>query len=151
MSETELTEKKKNGRPTVYQESMCLIAEKAARLGATHDEIAEMLNIDRATLYRWRNQHQKFCDAIKIGKEEFDDRIEHALAHRALGYSHPSEEIKVVEGQIVRVETIKHYPPDATAMIFWLKNRRPKEWRDRREVEVSGKIPIKIEKGDEDI
>lgn len=48
------------------------------------------------------------------------------------------EEIKVLQnGEVVRVQTVKHYPPDPTSMIFWLKNRQPQDWRDKTEVELS--------------
>jgi hypothetical protein len=29
----------------------------------------------------------------------------------------------------------EHVPPDVTAQIFWLKNRKPREWRDVQNVE----------------
>ena len=43
------------------------------------------------------------------------------------------------EGQITdREEYIKHYAPDTTAIIYWLKNRQPQNWRDTREIEMTG-------------
>ena len=46
-----------------------------------------------------------------------------------------TEKIFCSRGKVIRVETVEHYPPDTTAMIFWLKNRQPDRWRDRAEVE----------------
>ena len=43
-------------------------------------------------------------------------------------------DIKVVDGIIVKTKLIKHYPPDSTAMIFWLKNRQKEKWRDKHDV-----------------
>jgi hypothetical protein len=59
------------------------------------------------------------------------------LYKRACGYEHPEDDIKNYMGEIIITPTIKHYPPDATSGIFWLKNRRPKEWRDKQEVDLS--------------
>lgn len=38
-----------------------------------------------------------------------------ALYKRAMGYSHKAVDIKVVNGEIVETEYIKHYPPDRAA------------------------------------
>jgi hypothetical protein len=34
----------------------------------------------------------------------------------------------------------KHYPPDTTACIFWLKNRKPREWRNRTELQMEQEV-----------
>ena len=60
------------------------------------------------------------------------------LFHRATGYEHPEDDIKSVNGEIVITPTVKHYPPDTTAAIFWLKNRRPDLWRDKVESALTG-------------
>jgi hypothetical protein len=99
-------------------------------------EIADFLAINVATLYRWKNDHPEFCEALKEAKTEADARVEASLYHRALGYSYDSEEVRVLkDGQIIRVPIREHVPPDTTACIFWLKNRRPERWRDRQDVD----------------
>ena len=120
-------------RPTKYKPEFVEQAEKLCRLGATDAEMADFLKINVATLYRWQTRHGEFCEALKVGKDVADDRVEMSLFHRACGYSHPDVDIRVVNGKIVKTEIIKHYPPDVTACIFWLKNRRPAEWRDKTE------------------
>jgi hypothetical protein len=57
------------------------------------------------------------------------------LFHRAIGYEHPEDKIFNNNGEEMVVPTIKHYPPDTTAAIFWLKNRQPDKWRDRQEID----------------
>lgn len=49
-------------------------------------------------------------------------------------------------GVIVK-QTIKHYPPDTTACIYWTKNRMPERWRDVRQTELTGKDggPVKVQ------
>lgn len=54
-----------------------------------------------------------------------------ALFHRAKGYSHPAFKIFNANGAPLVVPYTEQYPPDTGADAFWLKNRRPNEWRDR--------------------
>jgi transposase len=112
-----------------------------ARTGMTDDEIADELGIDRSTLYRWKKSHKPFCDALKKGKQTPDEKVVASLFERAIGYEY--EEVKTVhEGtKLVKVErTTKFVNADVTACIFWLKNRKPEEWRDKRDHEISGEI-----------
>lgn len=129
------------GRPTSYHSRFCKPAKALCSLGATHQQLAEYFEVSVVTIWNWINAHKEFFNATKLGKDSADYRVERSLYERALGYSHPDEEIKVVscgEGmsEVVRVPTVKHYPPDPASMIFWLKNRRPKEWRDK--IEMTG-------------
>lgn len=126
---------KGGGRLSTYQAKYAQQAKKACEAGFTDKEIAELLGCNQSTLYRWKAEHEEFAQALKVGKCKADDRVELSLYHRALGYSHPEVDIRVVEGQIVQTPLIKHYPPDTTAAIFWLKNRRKEEWRDKVDVD----------------
>ena len=71
-----------------------------------------------------------------------DAEIAESLFNRARGYVAPDLDIKMYEGQIIETPYMKHYPPDATSMIFWLKNRQPKIWRDNQKIEHSGKVEV---------
>jgi hypothetical protein len=82
--------------------------------------------------------------AVKKAKAVSDDKIERSLFERATGYSVPDVHVSTVNGQIVKTSVIKHYPPDVTAMILWLKNRRPDVWRDKREAAVEGLPDIQV-------
>ena len=122
------------GRPTKYRPDYHPAwAEKLAKLGATDEDIAGALDISVATLYNWRNEHPEFLEALKGGKIMADAEVASKLFHRATGYEHPDVDIKVIDGQIVITDLVKHYPPDTTAAIFWLKNRRPDLWREKIE------------------
>jgi len=124
-------EGKKIGRPTKYSASFVTIAKGMCELGATDPQIAEALGVNRYTLQRWRAKYKDFCAALKIGKASADDNVERSLFERAMGYSHEEDKIFLHAGVPVIVKTIKHYPPDPTALIFWLKNRRPEQWREK--------------------
>jgi len=119
------------GRPSKFKPEFVKQAEKLAALGATDREVAGFLEVDEATLYRWKNTHPAFCEALKVGKAAPDNRVEQSLYRRAVGYTFDSEKIFHHQGAVTRVPCVEHVPPDTTACIFWLKNRRPEQWRDR--------------------
>lgn len=116
-------------RPTKYKPEYARQAAVACKLAATDQDLAELFDVSRSTLNLWKIEFPEFSDALKTPKEIADDRVERSLYQRAVGYSHPEDDIKMFEGQIIVTPTIKHYPPDTTACIFWLKNRRPEQYR----------------------
>lgn len=129
-------------RPSKFQEELIPQAEKLCKLGATDMEVADFFEVDVRTLYRWKAENEAFCQALKAGKEVADERVERSLYARANGYEHNEVDIRVVGGAIVQTPIRKYYAPDTTACIFWLKNRKPAEWRDKVETEHSGAIQI---------
>lgn len=117
-----------------------------ARDGLTDEQIAQNIGISRSTLNEWKKKFSDISDALKKGKEVVDRQVENALLKRALGYSYDevtqerifNEETGRVELIPVKVVT-KEVQPDTTAQIFWLKNRRPDLWRDRKELDANVK------------
>lgn len=110
-------------------------AKKLCLLGAIDEEIADFFEVHPATLYRWKHAHPEFAEALKIGKAAADERVERALYQKAVGYEQDDTKIFQHEGEPVYAPFKKKYAPDTTAMIFWLKNRKPKDWRDKQEIE----------------
>lgn len=106
-----------------------------ARDGLTDEQIAEKIDINVATLYRWKNDYGDICEALKRGKEVVDREVENALLKRALGYKY--DEVTYENG-IETKRVTKEVVPDTTAQIFWLKNRKPEEWRDKQTTEITG-------------
>lgn len=125
---------KGGGRTTSYLPKYATQAKRACQAGFTEKEICELIGCSTGTLHAWKVAHVEFAEALKVGKGPADDRVEISLFHRAVGYSHPDVDIRVIDGQIVKTEIVKHYPPDTTAGIFWLKNRRKTDWRDKVDV-----------------
>lgn len=136
---------KGGGRPTLYTPEAIKLAAAMAKLGAIDEEIAEEIGVSISTFRSWKLRHEELSDVLKKGKERADQRVEDALYSRALGYSHPDVDLRVIEGQIVQTPIIKHYPPDTGACIFWLKNRRPDQWREKRDPEGSEDLSRAIE------
>lgn len=88
-----------------------------ARRGLTDEQIASNMNISLSSLKNWKRKHPSFFNALRLGKDETDFLVENALFKEA------------VSGNV-------------TAQIFWLKNRRPIEYRDKHDIEQSGNINI---------
>ena len=119
-----------SGRPTLYKKEFVAQAKKLSELGATDIEMADFFEVASSTFYKWKNEYAEFSEALKVGKEVADERVIKSLYHRAIGYTFESEKLFNNRGEIVRAQTREHVPPDTTACIFWLKNRRSQEWRD---------------------
>lgn len=122
-----------------------------ARDGLTVDQIAMNMGCTSKTIYEWQKRYSDFSNALKRGKEVVDRQVENALLKSALGYEY--EEVKTfiedsANGKKKKIEkTKKHVAPNVTAQIFWLKNRKPDDWRDVRRHEHGGidEEPIKVE------
>jgi hypothetical protein len=140
------------GRPTKYNHTFAEQARKLCLLGATDGDLAKFFGVNEDTINEWKKRHKEFSVSLRKGKDQADSEVADRLYQRARGFEHASEEIKVVEGEIVRVPITKIYPPDTTAGIFWLKNRQKGKWRDRQEIDHTsdgqgffGKAKLEIE------
>jgi hypothetical protein len=127
------------GRPTKYKPEYCDLVYKFCLLGATDAEISAFLEVNEDTLNEWKKVYPEFSESIKKGKEIADAEVAEKLYKRATGYSHPEDKIFLHNGEPVIVPTVKHYPPEPLAVAYWLNNRRGRDWRQKQEVEVSGK------------
>lgn len=133
-------------RPTKYKPEFAGQAAKLCKLGATDAQLADFFEVAVSTVNLWKVQHKEFSESIKVPKAQADARVEQSLYLRAMGYEHDEVDIRVVDHEIVETPIRKFYPPDTTAAIFWLKNRKPGEWRDKQDVEHSGDLIVKINK-----
>lgn len=136
-------EVKVNGRPSKYNDHVLIEATNYAKLGATNEQIADYLGIQRSTFQYWLVNYPELKKAISEAKDLFDNEIVKSLAHNALGYSHKDTQFFQYRGGIVKQEYIKHYPPNVTAQIFWLKNRKRGEWTDESTIKHAGMIGIR--------
>lgn len=138
-------------RPTAYRKEFAEQAKELCELGATDMELAEFFRVDVRTVYNWKHTHAEFFQSLKVGKDALDDRVERSLYQRAVGYSYNSEKVFQNKGEIIRAATIEHVPPDASAALLWLKNRRGDAWRDKTDVEHFGGVTVKSAPLDEDL
>ncbi len=108
-----------------------------ARDGLNDEQIAHNMGITAKTLYEYKKRYSEISKALKKGKEVVDIEVENALLKRALGYQvKETRKEQDSDGKSKVVEITKHIAPDTTAAIFWLKNRKPEMWRDRKEVKA---------------
>ncbi|MDY3973460.1 MAG: helix-turn-helix domain-containing protein [Veillonella caviae] len=128
-----------------------------ARNGYTDEDIAQKMGISAVTLYEWKKRFPQIAKALKKGKDVIDDEIEETLIKSAMGYSYDevikelrkndeTDEVELVVTRVVR----KHQPPNVTALIFWLKNRRRESWRDKISKEDLQSENILLSVGDVD-
>jgi len=108
--------------------------------GFTRPKLAKLFSVSPVTINNWCKAHPELLTAIKKGKDEWDSEIvEKNLLKRAVGFRYKEKENRPDNnGKMQTVkETTKLIIPDTTAQIFWLKNRQPERWRDRKQLELS--------------
>lgn len=113
-----------------------------ARDGLTDEQIANNMGVNVRTVYDWKNKFPQFSHALKKGKDVVDRQVENAMFKSAIGYKYDevTQELNEDGDLVVTKVVTKQVQPNSTAGIFWLKNRKPKEWRDKIETEHSGHI-----------
>lgn len=130
------------GRPSKYDPAFAKQADKLCKLGATDQEIADFFEVSAATIYRWKHEHDEFCEALKSGKDVADERVERSLYQRAIGYEQDEVKIFMPSGrdEPVYAKFRAKIAPDVTAAIFWLKNRRGEQWRDVKHIDSKQQV-----------
>lgn len=146
------SKKKSNaGRKGLYKEWLeadnLIRLEGWARNGLTDEMIAHNIGITTTTFYDWKKKYPQFAEAVKRGKEVVDIMVENALLKSALGYSYDEvvkERIFDYETEtsiVVEVKrTTKEVAPNPTSLIFWLKNRQPEKWRDKKNIDAAVEV-----------
>lgn len=105
----------------------------------TLSDVAGKMGITIQTLKAWRDRYPEIEEAISEGKEEVDYKVENALLKVALGYT--TTDVKTIisppdknGNRAIRVEkTEKEIPPNPTAIMCWLNNRKPDQWKRNRD------------------
>lgn len=97
-----------------------------SRDGLTQEQIAHNMGIGLTTLKEWRKKEPTIETTLKKGREVVDYEVENALLKNAL------------DGNV-------------TAQIFWLKNRKKEQWREKvetndeeKEIQNAKDIVVKI-------
>lgn len=128
------------------KEGLTLI-EGWAKTGLSDEQIATNIGVTTTTFYDWKKKYADFSEALKKGKEVSDFEVENALFKSAIGYEYEErKEVQEVVDGVMRKKveiTRKQVPPNATSAIFWLKNRKPVEWRDVKQID--GNVNMKQE------
>jgi hypothetical protein len=124
-----------------------------AEHGATQDEIADCFGGSTRTLLRWLAEHPELREAVRVGVEVFNPRVERGMAERAMGFyadnfawrATTEAERKAGKPEYVLVPTSRvYYPPDPTAGRYFLNNRMRDKWADINKVEVSDVNKVEV-------
>lgn len=132
-------------RPSKYESHVqpkLMLIEAWARDGLTIEQIADNLGVAASSMYEYQKEYPELVEALKNGREVIDVMVENALLKAALGYDYTEEELNKSTGEPVELRKVAH--PNTTALIFWLKNRKPAQWRDKQEIEHSGEAGVRI-------
>lgn len=119
------------GRHSKFSEGIAKEIYRLAKEGKTDAQMADLVGVSETTFNNWKKRYPEFMVSLKESKSVADELVETSLFQRACGYTHKETKVFCTDGQVTEHEVNKHYPPDPTSMIFWLKNRRPDEWRDK--------------------
>ncbi len=132
---------KGGGRPSQYKREFCKIAFRLALLGHTDVEMASSFGVTEKTFREWRAKNVEFFNVLKEGKENADGKVAETLYRRALGFTRVTYKL---DENGKRIKHEEHLPPDTTAAIFWLKNRRRADWKDKHDVDFGVNSDIEI-------
>lgn len=140
------------GRPTVYKPEYVALAYAHAASGGMDGLLADKIGVNIATIYKWRNEYPDFLDALKRGKQGFDQQVHDALLNKATGATLNKQVAiklkdveyddmgkKLAERERVELVTVQEQAaPDTGAMIFWLTNRQGDDWKNTQRREMTG-------------
>lgn len=140
----------RRGKPSkaerlLEKDNMILIA-GWLRDGLTIEQICDNLGVSHNTWYKAIDMSEEFEQLSLRTKEIVDREIEAAMYKRAMGYEYDEVTEEYEAGFLVKKKVVhKQVPPDTGAQVFWLKNRKAAQWKDRREVDNT----LALEKLDE--
>jgi hypothetical protein len=152
------------GRPTKYKEEYNEQAYKLCLLGFTDKELADFFKVAESSINLWKEEYPEFSESIRKGKEFADmnvvsslydstkDRVvveQQAIKTKRVYYNTEGKRIEEEKVEVVDLEKV--IPSDFRSQQFWLKNRRAMNWRDKQEIEHSGKIAGATELTDEEL
>lgn len=140
------------GRPTEFKEEYCDLVERLCALDIHVDDekMAAFFGVSKQTIYNWQRKYPQFLDSVRAGKVLSDVDVAISMRERAKGYRYleavPTKVKETIYGEngkklreiekveITMVERV--VPPDTTAGKYWLGNRHPDKWRERKELEI---------------
>lgn len=127
------------GGKTKFKKEYLVVIENLCKRGATDKDLAEAFSVTETTINNWKKAFPESFKSIKDWKKIADKGVERALYESAVGFEHPEEKIFCQDGKIIRAKTVKKYPPNDRSIRFWLTNRKPEEYRERSEVDITSK------------
>ena len=128
------------GRPSLYKPENNEFARKFCLLGATNEDLAGLFDVAVRTIDNWIATIPEFAAAVQQGRDVADADVVQSLHSRATGYNYEAEKIFHFRGEVMKVPHTVHCPPDTTACMFWLRNRRRRDWLEKSELRREEKV-----------
>ena len=119
------------GRPSSYKPDHAELARKFCMLGATNDDLAACFEVAGSTIDYWIATQPEFAEGVRQGRDLADAAVVHKLYSRAMGFSIETKKYVLYRGEQKELPQTLHYPPDVMACMFWLRNRRRRQWNER--------------------
>ena len=123
----------KRGRPRKDQNIDIEQVRKLAEKGWTDAEMSDFFGVTRTTWHNWKKENTDFFNTLKDWKDKADRKVERSLYERATGYKCIETKVFNIDGNMKGLDIIKSYPPDTTACMAWLNNRKPEDWRYKKD------------------
>jgi hypothetical protein len=117
------------GRPTLYKPEHASRARELCERGATNPDLAGRFGVARSTIDLWIATHSEFAEAVEQGRDVAEATAVESLFTRVTGYNHQAEKVFLYRGEPRTATYTAHVPPETRACIYWLRNRRPEDWR----------------------
>lgn len=130
-------------KETKYEDWMYEAACNYAGLGATMEQIASYLGVERMTFYNWLDAMPELKKDMAEAKEKMDNEVVKSTLQNALGYWQDETQVFIYRGQIIEKKVKKFYPPNPVSQKFWLINRQRANWSDTSEVKHSGVLGLR--------
>ena len=146
------------GRPTLYKPEYAERARDLCARGATNPDLAGRFSVARSTIDLWIANHPEFAEAVQQGRDVADATAVESLFTRVTGYNHQAEKVFLYRGEPRTATYTAHVPPESKACMYWLRNRRPADWREvservaaelAQEAAAAAALRIEIEQGEE--
>jgi len=139
--------KMRTGNRTAYKPEFVELVEKRASEGYLNFEIAKSLGVSPAGFSKYLKVYPELKEALDRGRQIPTAKIERALYKRALGYEAEDVEAYIdSDNRLIKARKLKrHIPGDVGAMTFWLKNKKPKVWADKKQLELGGGLNLSVQ------
>jgi hypothetical protein len=135
---------KNAGAPSTYDKDFARQAKELCLRGATDADLANFFGVTTVTIWNWSTRHQEFFNALHVGKDAADARVERSMYENAIGYEVVKDELVVYKGKVKKYQVHTKLPPNDRAGKFWLINRKPLDWRERTETAFDPDKPLKV-------
>lgn len=135
MRQSEL--KNPGSKPVKWNSDLIHTAYLLALLGATDQQIADVMDVDPDTITRWKKNKPEFLEALNRGKLGADTKVVQAFYKCATGYYYEEDDVRVVRGEVIVSRIKKWKAADPWTCSKWLALRQRGNWSETTKIEIN--------------